>query len=60
MDEHDLRVEQSPRPHCTLCALGIPGHVGGNGLPHPGQASLNDSSDPVAAYLEHRRLGLRR
>ena len=47
---------QAP-PHCTLCALGIPGHVGqdvavyDDGGPDP-------ATTPVQVYLQRRRLGL--
>ena len=57
MDEHIPSAYQADAPHCTLCALGIPDHLGQH-APTPSGASASEPPDPVSARLQRRRLGL--
>jgi len=51
-----MRTVEAPA-HCTLCALGIPGHVGqGTAAFEGGMGDI--AGTPVQVYLQRRRLGL--
>lgn len=48
-------IDHHPVGHCTLCAMGIPGHVGASSTPRTVDVTEVRGADPVSAYLARRR-----